>query len=292
MRIQNLKLNWGVAVLLLFFVPVSGNAKLPRPDHVVIVVEENHSFGQIIGSTFTPYINSLMGQGALLTSFFAHHHPSQPNYIVMFSGERQGIINNECSENRPLITNQSFGGQLIRNGLSFAGYAEDLPKVGASVCKSGKYVRRHAPWVNFADVPTLASIPFSEFPTDFSKLPTVAMVIPNLNNDMHDVRCCKTRRQRGDDWLKENLGAYAEWAKTHNSLLIVTWDEDDKRSPRVTKPPANHVATIFVGESVKVNFKSDKSYTHLDLLRTLQEMFGLPPLNGTSQAQIIDDIWR
>jgi acid phosphatase len=83
-----------------------------------------------------------------------------------------------------------------------------------------------------------------------------------------------------------------EWAKTHNSLLILTWDEDDKRSPRVTEPPQNRVATIFVGEMVKANFKSDKEYTHLDLLRTVQEMLGLTPFEGTGQAKIIDDIWR
>ena len=285
-------LSFAALVGFLLTASVRAQQSLPRPDHIVIVVEENHSFSQIIGSSFTPYINSLTDEGALLTSFFALHHPSQPNYLVLFSGDRQGIFDNACDQNRPLITNPSIGGQFITSGRSFVGYAEDLPKVGSMICKSGKYARRHAPWVNFADVPTLSSIPFSEFPTDFEKLPTLAMVIPNLNNDMHDIRCCKTRRKRGDDWLKDRLGAYAEWSKTHNSLLIVTWDEDDKRSPRITKPPANRVAAIFVGEMVKPQFKSDKEYTHLDLLRTLQEMYGLPPLPGTNNDKVIDDIWK
>src|SRR5262245_57648456 len=68
------------------------SAGLPRPDHVVIVIEENHSFSQIIGSPAAPYINSLAQQGALFTQSFATTHPSQPNYIQLFSGGTQGVI--------------------------------------------------------------------------------------------------------------------------------------------------------------------------------------------------------
>ncbi|MDQ3474529.1 MAG: alkaline phosphatase family protein [Acidobacteriota bacterium] len=269
---------------------------LPRPDHVVIVVEENHSFGQIIGESEAPYLNSLLEEGTLLTSFFALHHPSQPNYIVLFSGDRYGITNNTCVANRPLIHARSLGGQLVRNGLSFKGYAEDLPKTGSMVCFSDKYVRRHAPWTNFGDVPTVVSLPFSEFPNDFTKLPTVAFVIPNLDHDMHD-GLIGTRRKEGDDWLRNHLNEYKEWAKTHNSLLIVTWDEDDQTFffPRkITRPPANRVAAIFVGEMVKPNFKSDKQYDHVDLLKTILEMYRLPPLPAPAyaKAKVIDDIWK
>lgn len=266
---------------------------LPRPDHVVIVVEENHSFGQIIGESEAPFLNSLLEEGTLLTSFFARHHPSQPNYIVMFSGDGYGITNNTCVVNRPLLHARSLGGQLVRNGLSFKGYAEDLPKRGSMACFSGKYVRRHAPWTNFGDVPTVVSLPFSEFPSDFTKLPTVAIVIPNLD---HDDGFPGTKRRAGDDWLRDNLNSYMEWAKTHNSLFIVTWDEDDKTvlAKRVTKPPANRVASIFIGEMVKVGFKSDKQYNHVDLLKTILEMYRLPalPAPAYANAKVIDDIWK
>lgn len=273
---------------------------LPRPDHIVIVVEENHSFGEIIGESETPYINSLVEDGALLTQFFAFHHPSQPNYFVLFSGDRQGVKKDECLEQHPLKTARSLGGQLVRNGLSFKGYAEGLPKVGFVQCRSGKYVRKHAPWISFADVPSLVSLAFSEFPTDFEKLPTVAMVIPDLDNDMHD-GLPGTRRKKGDNWLRENLNSYVKWAKTHNSLLIVTWDEDSdircslpihKKSDCDTKPPRNRIATIFVGEMVKPGSTSDKQYTHVDLLRTLLEMYGLPLLPTTQSASVITDIWK
>jgi len=273
---------------------LAAQTSLPKPDHIVIVIEENHTFGEIIGKSKAPYINSLVEEGALLTKFYALHHPSQPNYFVLFSGDRQEVLNDACDENSPLKTNQSLGGQLIMSGRTFVGYAENLPEVGSKRCHAGKYERKHAPWISFADVPPSASRPFSDFPTDFDKLPTLALVIPNMDNDMHD-GLFGTRRKRGDRWLRENLNKYKEWAKTHNSLLIVTWDEDDKLkwfAGETTKPPANHIAAIFVGEVVRAGVTSDKQYTHLDLLRTLQEMYGLTPLAGSQSASVISDIWK
>lgn len=69
---------------------------VPRPDHVVIVIEENHSYSEIIGSPAAPYINSLAAQGALFTQSYAITHPSQPNYLDLFSGFNQGVTNDSC----------------------------------------------------------------------------------------------------------------------------------------------------------------------------------------------------
>lgn len=291
---QCLALLATAAVIVFSATRIAAQTPLPRPEHIVIVIEENHSFEQIIGKSKAPYINSLVEEGALLTRFFALHHPSQPNYFVLFSGDRQKIFNDDCVENSPLITNHSLGGQLITSGLTFTGYSEGLPGVGSKKCKAGKYARKHAPWISFADVPSAMSRPFTDFPTDFNKLPTLAIVIPNLDNDMHD-GIFGVRRKKGDKWLGENLNSYKEWARTHNSLLIVTWDEDDKTiwfPKETTKPPANRIAAIFVGEMVKPGVTSDKQYNHLGLLRTLQEMYGLSPLAGSQSATVITDIWK
>ncbi len=69
---------------------------LPRPDHIVVVIEENHSLAQIVDSSAAPYLNELVHQGALLTNAYGITHPSQPNYIALFAGSTEGIIANNC----------------------------------------------------------------------------------------------------------------------------------------------------------------------------------------------------
>jgi acid phosphatase len=76
--------------------------------------------------------------------------------------------------------------------------------------------------VDFSNVSSASSQPFTSFPTNFTTLLTISFVIPNLNDDMHDGTI-----SQADTWLQNNLGAYVQFVKTNNSLLIVTWDEDD-----------------------------------------------------------------
>src|SRR5947199_7778587 len=67
---------------------------VPAPDHVVVVIEENHSYEDVIGNPQMPYVNSLAQQGASFTSAYALFHPSQPNYLALFSGSNQEVIDN------------------------------------------------------------------------------------------------------------------------------------------------------------------------------------------------------
>jgi acid phosphatase len=248
---------------------------VPQPDHVVVVVEENHSFADIIGRPDAPYLNSLAGQGALFTQSFAVAHPSEPNYLALFSGSTQGITDDSCPHT---FTTPNLGAQLISAGHSFAGYSEGLPAPGATVCSAGEYARKHNPWVNFPSVPASANLPFSAFPTDYASLPTVSFVIPNLANDMHDGSI-----SQGDSWLRTHLDGYVQWAMTHRSLLVVTWDEDDLSQ-------ANQVPTIIVGAQVKPGRYAER-ITHYSVLRTLETAYGLPPVGAAASATAITDCW-
>ena len=108
---------------------------VPRPDHVVIVIEENHSYSEIIGSSAAPYINSLAAQGALFTQSYAITHPSQPNYLDIFSGFNQGVTDDSCPH---YFSTDNLGLYLLNASLTFAGYSEGLPSVGSTVCTSGE----------------------------------------------------------------------------------------------------------------------------------------------------------
>src|SRR5215813_13786392 len=125
------------------------------PDHIVIVIEENHSFSEIIGSSSAPYINSLAQQGALFTNSFAIEHPSEPNYLDLFSGANQGVTNDNCPVGPFSVAN--LGSLLIGAGKTFTGFSEGLPSAGSTACASGAYVRKHNPWVNFSNVPSASN---------------------------------------------------------------------------------------------------------------------------------------
>src|SRR5213592_3339794 len=138
--------------------------------------------------------------------------------------------------------------------------------------------RKHAPWVNFTNIPTTTNLPYSYFPSDYTTLPTVSFVIPNLNDDMHNGTI-----QQGDTWLQQHLDGYVQWAATHNSLFIITFDEDDGRQ-------GNRVATIFVGQMVVPGQYSELIY-HFNLLRTLEDMYDLPYAGVSGNYQPITDVW-
>ena len=240
---------------------------------------ENHSLGDIIGNTSqAPYFNSLASQGALMTDYFAITHPSEPNYMALFAGSTFGLSADTCPVKEGSTAN--LGSELLAAGLTFKGYSEGLPSTGSTTCTSGEYARKHSPWINFSNVPTSDSLPFSSFPasSNYASLPTLSFVIPNLDDDMHDGTI-----KEADTWLNKNLSAYATWAKSNDSLLIVTWDEDDYTEN-------NQVPTIIVGQGVTPG-QYDESVDHYNLLSTLEAMYGLAKVGSSASASAITDIW-
>lgn len=315
---------------------VSVAAALPHPDHVVIVIMENKSFGQVIGNPAAPNINALAAEGAnivnaasdpnaLTSGSHALRHPSQPNYLELFSGDHQGVL----SDGRPGTSSEpgsaalpfntpNLAASLIAAGLGFATYSEDLPSVGfdgdsySTDPAKTQYQRKHNPVANWqaADapanyhVPFSCNQPFSAFPTDaagYATLPTVSFVVPNQQNDMHDGSVAQ-----GDAWLKAHIfDGYYQWAKTHNSVLIVTFDED------ATNTATNQITTIFAGALVKPgNFPETNinppdarppdgwitptgtAMNHYNLLRTIEDIFGLTALGGSANTPPVTDVFR
>jgi phosphatidylinositol-3-phosphatase len=258
---------------------------LPRPAHVIVILESKASYTKVIGNSEAPYLNSLASQGAVFSAFFSHYRASQPNYFQLFAGDNIGVKDDSCLQQR--LPNPSLGGELLQKGFTFGGYAENLPAVGSTECKFGKYARKHAPWVNFADVPANLSRPLSQLPCNFDALPTVSFVAPNVDNNMS-----KGSLRVADNWLKNYFDSYVRWAKSNNSLLIITWAEDGKLFGRKTNPPHNRVPMIFVGSMVRDGVESSLQYTYLDLLRTIEEMYGLSYLGQSNTANPILDVWQ
>ncbi len=179
-----------------------GAAKpLPHYDHIVIVVEENHSYADITSATDAPYLASLARQGAVFTDAHAITHPSQPNYLALFAGSTFGVADDSCPQQ---LAGPNLASELIGHGLSFTGYSESMPAPGFTGCDDGTadqlYARKHNPWVDFANVPTTSNQPFTSFPADFSQLPSVAFVVPNQVHDMHSGTIADA-----DAWLRQHM---------------------------------------------------------------------------------------
>ncbi|MGZ3584761.1 MAG: alkaline phosphatase family protein [Ktedonobacterales bacterium] len=261
-------------------VPGGTPVPLPHVDHLVIVVEENHSYDAITGASDTPYLTALRQQGAVFSDAHGVSHPSQPNYLALFAGSTFGLTSDACPQQ---FTGPNLATALIAHGLRFTGYSESLPEAGSTVCADSSapdplYARKHNPWVDFASVPAQSNQPFSSFPRDFSQLPAVAFVVPNQQHDMHSGSVAA-----GDAWLQHNLAPYEAWAPAHNSLLIVTWDEDDGSG-------ANHILTLFLGAHVKAGTYAE-TINHYDVLRTVEALEGLPFTNNAAHASTIADVW-
>ena len=174
--------KYGVYLLIITFFLHSLNLYV-IPDHIIIVIEENHGFDDLIGNSNAPYLNQLAQQGALFTQSYGITHPSQPNYIAFFAGSLLGVSDNSCPLSFTNVPN--LASELIRVGKTFGGlnlnffkisfqsknllnfifdsYSQSLPSVGSTVCSSGYYQRKHNPWVNFDNVPASVNLPFTSF---------------------------------------------------------------------------------------------------------------------------------
>ncbi len=91
-----------------------------------------------------------------------------------------------------------------------------------------------------------------------------------------------SRITTADNWMYNNLNNYMEWAKTHNSLFILTFDEDNFSE-------GNRIVTIFTGAMVAAGQYSNH-IDHYSVLRTIEDMYGLPYAGNASSP--ITNCWK
>jgi hypothetical protein len=307
---MNVRLLMPLLLLLVVFSSAKVYSQLPVPDHVVCVILENHSYDQILGNSAAPYLNGLVrdSAAALFTRSYALTHPSQPNYLMLFSGSDQGVTNDGVPKKLPL-TSPNLGAGLLQAGRTFFGYSEDLPAIGFDGKSSGHYVRKHNPWVNWQGsdtngIPSTLNLPLTSFPGNYDLLPTVSFVIPNQDHDMHNGTDPK-RINKADAWLRDHLDGYVQWAQSHNSLLIITFDEGHTGNGNLFNrifsffqnedeggsSESNHIFTVFVGEMVKRG-SYDQKIDHYSVLRTIEEMYGLSHAGSSAESSAVGNVWK
>jgi acid phosphatase len=250
---------------------------LPRPDHIVVVIEENKSYSELVNNTKSPYLHSLASIGAIFSHAHAIVSGSIPNYLALFSGSTHGLVDNDTPGT---YSSANLWSALHKVHKSVVEYSEDLPSVGFTGDSSGNYVKRHNPIVDFSNVPVVDNQPFSHFPTNYAKLSTVSFVVPNLVHDMEDGSV-----HLGDVWLKANLGGYVKWAMTHNSMLIVTWDEDGGDTD------TEHIPMLMVGPMVKPGVYA-QSVNHYSVMQMIEDFYDAKRVGESADAAEILGIWQ
>lgn len=243
--------------------------------HVFIIVEENKEYGDVIGSSQAPYINSLAKQYAAADNYYGVAHPSLPNYIALTSGSTNGVTSDCTPPSGCLLKVPNIADNIEKSGRSWKEYAESMPG-SCYGSNAGDYATKHNPFLYYTDIQGNAArcnahvVPFTQLVTDLQTTqttPDFAFITPNLCNDMHD---CSVAQ--GNNWLATNVPAIlsSKAFTSQNSLLVITWDEGDSSS--------NHIPTILIGSNVKRGYSSQAPYTHYALLHTIEHAWGLPAL--------------
>jgi phosphatidylinositol-3-phosphatase len=254
--------------------PVPANQ--PAFSHVVLVVEENHSYSEVIGNASMPYFNSLASQFGLATQYFADAHPSLPNYLMLTTGLTETFDDNFMGT----ISDDNVVRELVKAGKTWKAYAESLPSPGYIGGDSSLYVQRHNPFTYLSDVQNDSSqaaniVPFTQFATDIANnaLPQYSFIAPNIMDDAHTGSLAQA-----DAWLQTNIAPLiASSAFQSGGLLIITFDEGDDTD---LNHGGGQVATLMIGPTVKKGFQSLTLYQHQSTLRLILAGSGVTNFPG------------
>ena len=103
--------------------PIAPVTKPPSLAHVWVIVLENKAFDAIIGSPEAPYLNELAAASGIATRYVVVANPSQPNYLALFSGSTQRVIDNDLHD----IAAPNLADQLEAAGRTWRVFAENVP---------------------------------------------------------------------------------------------------------------------------------------------------------------------
>ena len=276
-----------IAVVLLCTIGVFGGT--PQSKHIVLVVEENHSFDAVITKGGMPYLKSLAEKYTLLTNYYGNHHPSIGNYFTMTTG--QTISTNDGYKGS--VPYENLISQIVAANKTWKAYGDSLPEQGYIGGNQGSYAKKHFPVAYFDNVRNDEMqrknlVPAEQFATDLQSangLPDFSMLIPNLDHDAHDGSL-----KEADDWLKRYIAPLLENPEFQkDGILIITFDESFKGDP---DHGGGHISTVVIGPLTKEHFTDSTFYQHESLFVTLEELLGLPRLKLVESVPAFENAFK
>jgi len=263
--------------------PCGTLASPPAYRHVIWVWLENHSYSTIIGSPRAPYLNSLATECGQATNYHNITHKSLANYIGATSGLGYAALAKFTGDCSPLPGCVTSAPSIFGQGETWKAYQESMP-ANCARKNSGDYLVHHNPPPYFTGLAGCATsdVPYPRLASDLAAgtLPAFSFVTPNVLDDMHTGTIAE-----GDKWLAANLPAILDSHEytDGSTAVFITWDEGhhgtvgEKCATNRTDESC-HVATIVISPSTTPGTRSAALFNHYSLLRTAEQLLGLPLL--------------
>lgn len=257
--------------------PGAPSSAVPQFSHVIVVVEENHSYSEVIGSSAMPYLNELAAQYGLATNYFANTHPSIGNYFMLTTGQ---LVTNDDAFPGTVDVDNVFR-EIVAAGKSWKVYAESIPSAGYLGGDVYPYVKHHNPAAYLSDVVNDSAqaanlVPITQLQSDITAgLPNFALVIPNMLDDAHDGSL-----DVADAWLKSHIGPVVMSSDFQsNGLLIIVFDESNSED---VAHGGGQVAAVIVSSKAQKGYQSKTFVQHQSTLRLICESLGLVSIPGAA----------
>jgi phosphatidylinositol-3-phosphatase len=256
-----------------------GSGPPPASAKVFLVVEENHSYSDVIGNSAMPYLNGLASKFAVGTQYFANTHPSIGNYFMLATG----VIESNNDAFAGTVSDDNVVRELLKAGKTWRSYAESLPSAGYLGGDTGDYLKHHNPVTYFSDVigtPQASNVvPFAQFSSDVASgsLPDFSFIVPNIMHDAHNGTLAAA-----DQWLQANLDPLVTSnGFQNNAVLIIVFDESEVTD---SAHGGGHVAFVIVGPQIKPGLQSTRLYQHESTLRLVLSTLGVTTFPGNSAS--------
>jgi len=280
-------------------------------NHVFVVAMENADAKAVYTGPDWQYVQSkLLPQAARALAFqdeLGNELPSEPHYIWMEAGTNVFADHTFTTDAPPSASNSTgdpnhLVTQLAQaaNGADWMSYQEgiDAATGACPVTGDGFYRPRHDPFVFFRDVagtPPSATAatcaahhrPLSALAGDLAagNVSAYVFITPNLCHSGHGQPGCPdvNNPQSADQWLDQALPPLIAFANAHDSAVFLVWDEGAS---------SNVLPFIAVGPHVKAGYASSVSYSHGSLLKSLEEILGVPILPTVTSAADFSDLFE
>ena len=305
------------AFIGLLFITVAALAQVPVSQHVVLVIDENHSYSEVLANM--PWTVSQGNLYGYASNYKSDNGGSLLDYLWLASGSCESSANctlpsgthnfncngDDCyysgTDTSDPITDNNIFRSLNNAGISWKVYAQSYAAAGGTPTTPDNnngtdYYRRHngATWYSdiLSNVDGSANniVDLSQFWTDLSSnnLPRFMIIVPDGNNDAHDcpvgMDSCNESQQLGaaDSFLEDTLSpllSTPDFLPGGTGVIFLTFDECGDGTDAGCSA---EVYTGVFGPQVAPNTVSSVPYKHENTLRTIYDSLGLTDYPGAA----------